>query len=49
VPDSPLDLLGNGHVLFYKLNSEAALMASGLPFTIIKPTGLTDGAPIFCF
>ncbi|KAK3244462.1 hypothetical protein CYMTET_45923 [Cymbomonas tetramitiformis] len=41
-PDSYLDLLGNGHVSFYKLNAEASLMGSGMPFTIIKPSGLVD-------
>mmetsp|Transcript_15635 Transcript_15635/g.43735 ORF Transcript_15635/g.43735 Transcript_15635/m.43735 type:complete len:298 (+) Transcript_15635:91-984(+) len=43
-PDSFLDLLGNGHDLFYKLNGEADLMASGMPFTIVKPGGLLDDA-----
>mmetsp|Transcript_51452 Transcript_51452/g.103386 ORF Transcript_51452/g.103386 Transcript_51452/m.103386 type:complete len:190 (+) Transcript_51452:237-806(+) len=32
-----------GYISFYKLNLEAALMASGLPFTIVKPCGLGDG------
>merc|ERR1711971_1440842 len=44
-PDSFLDKLGDGQIGFYKLNAEAALMDSGLPFTIIKPCGLTDDAP----
>lgn len=48
-PDSFLDLLGGGHVLMYKLAAEAHLMAaaaaSSLSYTIIKPSGLTDGAP----
>ncbi|CAE8716592.1 unnamed protein product, partial [Polarella glacialis] len=34
-PDSFLDKLGNGFAVFYKLNAEAALMSSGLPFTIV--------------
>lgn len=42
-PDSFLDLMGNGHVGFYKLNFEAELMNAGLPFTIIKPCGLGSG------
>jgi uncharacterized protein YbjT (DUF2867 family) len=41
IPDSPLDMMGNGHVVFYKLNSEAFVMATGVPFTIIAPCGLT--------
>ncbi|GAB5370916.1 hypothetical protein AAMO2058_001534400 [Amorphochlora amoebiformis] len=42
MPDSTLDMLGHGHVLFYKLNAEASLMASGVPFTVVKPMGLSD-------
>eukprot|EP00928_Gymnodinium_smaydae_P018324 TRINITY_DN16980_c0_g2_i1.p1 TRINITY_DN16980_c0_g2~~TRINITY_DN16980_c0_g2_i1.p1 ORF type:complete len:274 (-),score=58.25 TRINITY_DN16980_c0_g2_i1:169-990(-) len=42
-PENFLDKLGNGHIGFYKLNEEAFLMSSGLPFTIVKPCGLTDG------
>lgn len=42
-PDTFLDMLGNGHALFYKLNGEADLMASGAPYTIVKPGGLLDG------
>lgn len=30
---------------FYKLNAEAFLMNSGLPYTIIKPCGLTNAPP----
>merc|ERR1711990_1101959 len=41
-PDGFLDQLGHGWALFYKLNSEAYLMSSGLTFTIVKPSGLTD-------
>jgi len=35
-----------GHISFYKLNFEAELMASGLPFTIVKPCGLLDTPPL---
>merc|ERR1712176_1321786 len=45
VPNSPLDTMGNGQIGFYKLNSESFLMASGLPFTIVKPCGLGSDAP----
>lgn len=41
-PDSFLDTLGNGHISFYKLNFEAFLASSGVPFTIVKPCGLVD-------
>merc|ERR1712224_833755 len=34
-----------GYISFYKLNLEAELMSSGLPYTIIKPCGLVDDAP----
>lgn len=34
-----------GNIGFYKLNFEATLMASGLPFVIVKPCGLIDSAP----
>merc|ERR1712224_726011 len=44
VPDNFLDKLGNGQSLFYKLNAEASIMSSGLPFTIVKPCGLGDKA-----
>jgi len=44
-PNSFLDKLGNGQIGFYKLNEEAFLMSSGLPFTIVKPCGLTDDPP----
>ena len=30
---------------FYKLNAEAFLMSSGLPYTIVKPCGLTNAPP----
>merc|ERR1719350_2444944 len=38
--DAPLGL-----IRFYKLNFEAVLATSGLPFTIVKPCGLTDDPP----
>merc|ERR1711907_145150 len=41
MPDTFLDKLGHGWILFYKLNAEAFLMSSGLAFTIVKPGGLT--------
>lgn len=44
-PNSFLDKLGNGQIGFFKLNEEAFLMSSGLPFTIVKPCGLTDDPP----
>lgn len=43
-PNGPLDLLGEGYIGFYKLNLEAFLMSSGVPFTIVKPCGLADAA-----
>jgi|EP00927_Polykrikos_kofoidii_P029081 nucleoside-diphosphate-sugar epimerase len=45
VPDSFLDKFGHGQILFYKLNEEAFLMSSGIPFTIVKPCGLVNDAP----
>jgi len=44
-PDGFLDKLGNGWALFYKLNAEAYMMGSGIKYTIVKPSGLTDSAP----
>jgi hypothetical protein len=42
-PDSALDLMGGGHSLFYKLQSEVFLMASEIgSFTIVKPCGLAS-------
>jgi len=41
-PEGFLEKLGNGHIGFFKLNEEAFLMSSGLPFTIVKPCGLVD-------
>ncbi len=40
-PDSALDMMGGGHSLFYKLQSEVFLMGSGIEsYTIVKPCGL---------
>jgi len=44
-PDTQLDKMGNGQIGFYKLNEEAFLMSSGLPYTIVKPCGLGSGKP----
>merc|ERR1719456_724793 len=44
-PDNVFDKIGHGELAFYKLNAEAFLMGSGASFTILKPCGLTDGAP----
>lgn len=41
-PDNFLDKVGKGNGCFYALNGEAFTMASGVPFTIIKPNGLND-------
>ena len=41
-PDFFLEKMGNGHIGFFHLNEEALIMDSGLPFTIVKPCGLTD-------
>lgn len=43
VPDNFLDKIDKGHGCFYALNGEVFTMASGVPFTIIKPNGLNDG------
>eukprot|EP00933_Yihiella_yeosuensis_P069164 TRINITY_DN753_c0_g5_i1.p1 TRINITY_DN753_c0_g5~~TRINITY_DN753_c0_g5_i1.p1 ORF type:complete len:295 (+),score=51.37 TRINITY_DN753_c0_g5_i1:75-959(+) len=43
-PNNILNKIGNGQILFYKLNAEAFIMSSGLPFTIVKPCGLSEGA-----
>jgi len=45
-PTNPVDQIGNGHIGFYKLNEESHLMATGLPWTIIKPCGLGDEDPM---
>jgi nucleoside-diphosphate-sugar epimerase len=42
-PDNMFDKIDNGQSMFYKLNFEAELMSSGLPFTIAKPCGLGTG------
>lgn len=41
-PNGPLDQIGEGMIGFYKLNLEAFLMSSGVPFTIVKACGLDD-------
>ena len=41
-PNSFLDLLGNGHIVFFKLNGEIDLMGSGAPYTVVKPGGLLN-------
>lgn len=45
VPDNFLDKIDNGQGCFYSLNGEVFTMSSGVPFTIIKPNGLSDGDP----
>jgi len=45
VPDNFLDKIDNSHGTFYALNGEVFTMASGVPFTILKPNGLNDGDP----
>jgi len=42
-PDNFLDKIDNGHSCFYALNGEVFTMASGIPFTILKPNGLNEG------
>lgn len=44
-PDGQLDMMGHGYEAFYKLNEEGFLMASGFPYTVIKPCGLGLGEP----
>merc|ERR1711920_267671 len=34
----------DNHLVFWKLNAEAFLASSGVPFAIIKPCGLGEGA-----
>ena len=41
-PNSFLDLIANGHILFFKLNGEIDLMGSGAPYTVVKPGGLLN-------
>jgi len=43
-PDNFLDKLIGGHGTFYHLNAETYIMGSGIPFTITKACGLSDGA-----
>lgn len=43
VPDNFLDKIDNAHGTFYALQGEVFTMSSGVPFTIIKPNGLSDG------
>jgi hypothetical protein len=43
VPDNFLDKIDNSHGCFYALNGEVFTMASGIPFTILKPNGLNEG------
>eukprot|EP00928_Gymnodinium_smaydae_P090644 TRINITY_DN7440_c0_g6_i1.p1 TRINITY_DN7440_c0_g6~~TRINITY_DN7440_c0_g6_i1.p1 ORF type:complete len:287 (+),score=39.99 TRINITY_DN7440_c0_g6_i1:64-924(+) len=42
-PDNFLDRIDHGYVSFYHLQAEMAIMASGVPFTILKACGLSDG------
>jgi len=44
-PESRYGNLGNGHQAFYKLNAEAFILQSGVPFTIVKACGLGDDKP----
>lgn len=44
-PDNFLDKIANSHSCFYALQGETFTMASGVPFTIMKPNGLNDGDP----
>jgi len=41
-PESPLDKFADGYMSHWKMNFEVFLMASGLPWTIIKACGLQD-------
>ncbi len=41
-PDNPLNKIF-GNVLIWKLKGEDALRASGVPYTVIRPGGLTNG------
>merc|ERR1719473_284760 len=38
-----MTLVGNGHGCFYGLNGEAFTMAAGMPWTVVKPNGLSLG------
>jgi hypothetical protein len=42
-PDNFLDKIDNGHGCFYGLQGEAFVMSSGVPFTVLKVSGLSDG------
>jgi len=42
-PDNYLDKVGNGHGCFYGLQGEVYLLGSGVPSTIIKASGLSEG------
>jgi uncharacterized protein YbjT (DUF2867 family) len=42
-PDHPLNKMGN--VMTWKLKGEDYLRASGVPYTVIRPGGLTDTEP----
>jgi len=42
-PDNYLDNVGNGHGCFYGLQGEVYLLGSGVPSTIIKASGLSEG------
>eukprot|EP00933_Yihiella_yeosuensis_P070567 TRINITY_DN7868_c0_g1_i1.p1 TRINITY_DN7868_c0_g1~~TRINITY_DN7868_c0_g1_i1.p1 ORF type:complete len:293 (+),score=75.52 TRINITY_DN7868_c0_g1_i1:149-1027(+) len=42
-PNNFLDRIADGYVSFYHLQGEVAIMASGIPFTILKACGLSDG------
>eukprot|EP00879_Flechtneria_rotunda_P004483 GHRR01004737.1.p1 GENE.GHRR01004737.1~~GHRR01004737.1.p1 ORF type:complete len:324 (+),score=108.60 GHRR01004737.1:104-1075(+) len=43
-PNHMLNSLGNGNILQWKRKAEQYLVATGLPYTIIHPGGLTDDA-----
>ena len=40
--ENRLNTLGNGNILVWKRKAEEYLIASGLPYTIIHPGGLSD-------
>jgi len=42
-PDNFLDKVGDGHGCFYGLQGEVYLLGSGVPSTIIKASGLSEG------
>jgi len=42
-PDNFLDKIDDGYGCFYGLQGEAFLMGSGVPYTVIKASGLSDG------